>query len=53
MPETPVVQLTDSLTSQPPSQKLANTKNLFAEDPLLDISGYLLMEVKYYQMDHT
>ncbi|XP_064628174.1 E3 ubiquitin-protein ligase listerin-like [Lineus longissimus] len=39
MPESPVIQLKDILTSQSPMSKLTATKNLFAEEPILPIRG--------------
>ncbi len=39
MPETPLVQLKDSLVSQHPLQRLSSTKNMFSEPPTLNPAG--------------
>ena len=39
MPDNPVIQLKDSLTSHSPSQKLSSVMSMFSGDPELLVSG--------------
>ncbi len=45
MPENPVIQLKDSLTSASPSQKLSCVMSMFNRDPLLEITGSCFHEI--------
>ena len=46
MPDNPVIQLKDSLTSHSPNQKLSNVMSMFNRDPQLQVSGA-------YKVRHT
>ena len=39
MPENPVIQLKDTLTSHSPSQKLSSMMSMFSRDPMLPVAG--------------
>ena len=39
MPENPVIQLKDTLTSHSPNQKLSSVMSMFSRDPMLPVTG--------------
>ena len=39
MPENPVIQLKDTLTSHSPNQKLSSVMSMFSRDPMLPVAG--------------
>ena len=48
MPENPVIQLKDTLTSHSPNQKLSSVMSMFSRDPMLPVAGKkTVMDTEY------